>query len=69
MEVSKTRGTPQSSILVGFSIINHLFWGTTYENPQILNKYLAQAATTSDAAEEPAVKAQGLAARTSVILS
>ena len=27
--VSKNRGTPKSSILVGFSIINHPFWGTT----------------------------------------
>ena len=29
-------GTPQSSILIGFSIINHPFWGTTIlGNPQI----------------------------------
>ena len=28
--VSKYRGkTPKSSILIGFSIINHPFWGTT----------------------------------------
>ena len=26
MEVSKNRGTPKSSILMAFSIINHLFW-------------------------------------------
>ena len=26
--VSKKRGTPKSSILIGFSIINHPFWGT-----------------------------------------
>ena len=26
--VSKNRGTPKSSVLVGFSIINHPFWGT-----------------------------------------
>ena len=25
--VSKNRGTPKSSILIGFSIINHPFWG------------------------------------------
>ena len=25
---SKNRGTPKSSILIGFSIINHPFWGT-----------------------------------------
>ena len=29
MEVSYNRGTPKSSILVGFSIINHPFRGTT----------------------------------------
>ena len=29
MDVSKNRGTPKSSILIGFSIINHPFWGPT----------------------------------------
>ena len=28
MDVSKNMGTPKSSILIGFSIINHPFWGT-----------------------------------------
>ena len=28
MGVSKNKGTPKSSILIGFSIINHPFWGT-----------------------------------------
>ena len=28
MGVSKNNGTPKSSILKGFSIINHPFWGT-----------------------------------------
>ena len=28
MDVSKNHGTPKSSILVGFSIKNHPFWGT-----------------------------------------
>ena len=28
MDVSNNRGTPKSSILIGFSIINHPFWGT-----------------------------------------
>ena len=28
MGVSKNRGAPKSSILIGFSIINHPFWGT-----------------------------------------
>ena len=29
MGVSKNRGTPKSSILIGFPLINHPFWGTT----------------------------------------
>ena len=28
MGVSKNRGTPKSSILIRFSIIDHPFWGT-----------------------------------------
>ena len=28
MDVSENSGTPKSSILIGFSIINHSFWGT-----------------------------------------
>ena len=28
MDVSENRDTPKSSILIGFSIINHPFWGT-----------------------------------------
>ncbi len=28
MAVSKNSSTPKSSILIGFSIINHPFWGT-----------------------------------------
>ena len=28
MDVSENRGTPKSSILIGFSIINHPFWST-----------------------------------------
>ena len=28
MDVSKNTGTPKSFILIGFSIINHPFWGT-----------------------------------------
>ena len=28
MGVSENRGTPKSSILIRFSIINHPFWGT-----------------------------------------
>ena len=28
LDVSRNSGTPKSSILIGFSIINHPFWGT-----------------------------------------
>ena len=28
LDVSKNSGTPKSSILIGFSIINHPFWST-----------------------------------------
>ena len=28
LDVSKNSGTPKSSILIGFSVINHPFWGT-----------------------------------------
>ena len=28
LDVSENRGTPNSSILIGFSFINHPFWGT-----------------------------------------
>ena len=36
MEVSWNRGTPKSSILVGFSLISQPFWGTSiYGNPYI----------------------------------
>ena len=38
MDVSKNSGTPKSSILIRFSIINHPFWGTPIfgntQNPQ-----------------------------------
>ena len=37
MGVSKNRGTPKSSILIGFFIINHLFLGTPiFGNTQML---------------------------------
>ena len=37
MGVSKNRGTPKSSILIGFSITNHPFWGTPiFGNTHIL---------------------------------
>ena len=38
MGVSKNRGTPKSSILIGISIINRPFWGTTiFGNTHILS--------------------------------
>ena len=41
MGVSKNGGTPKSSILIGFSIINHPFWGTPiFGNTQIKHQYL-----------------------------
>ena len=38
-ENSGTRGTPKSSILIGFSIINHPFWGIPifFGNTHIMN--------------------------------
>ena len=41
MGVSKNNGTPKSSILIGFSIINHPFWGT----PILGNIHIALAPT------------------------
>ena len=39
MGVSKNNGTPKSSILIGFSIINHPFWGTPiFGNTQIYRR-------------------------------
>ena len=41
MGVSKNRGTPKSSILIGFSIIHHPFWGTPiFGNTHILGEFL-----------------------------
>ncbi len=40
MDVSKNRGTPKSSILIWFFIINHPFWGTPFlETP--IHKYIS----------------------------
>ena len=37
MRVSINGGTPKSSTLIGFSLINHPFWGTPiYGNPHII---------------------------------
>ena len=38
MGVSENSGTPKTSMLIGFSIINHPFWGTTiFGNHVLLN--------------------------------
>ena len=40
MDVSENSGTPKSSILIGFSIINHPFWGTPiFGNIQIDQRF------------------------------
>ena len=39
--VSKNNGIPKSSILIGFSRINHPFWGTTiFGNPHVADGFL-----------------------------
>ena len=45
MDVSKNSGNPKSSILIGFSIINHPFWGTfifgnTHQNEPWKRRFL-----------------------------
>ncbi len=42
MGVSKNRGTPKSSILIGFSIINHPFWGTIIFGNTHINQHDAK---------------------------
>ena len=46
MGVSKNAGTPKSSILIGFSIINHPFWGT----PTFLETPICSSPKTGDPA-------------------
>ena len=47
MGVSKNNDTPKSSILIGFSIINHPFWGTSiFENTHmVVTNVLGQTTT------------------------
>ena len=41
MDISENSGTPKSSILIGFSIINNPFWGTPIVgNTALLYKHL-----------------------------
>ena len=38
MEFSENSGTPKSSILIGYSIVNHPFWGTPiFGNTHMVN--------------------------------
>ena len=42
MGVSLNGGTPKSSILIGFSIIYHPFWGTPiFGNTHIMSLYIS----------------------------
>ncbi len=54
MGVSKNKGTPKSSILIGFSIINHPFWGT----PIFGNTHITLPETNSEFAPENRAKSQ-----------
>ncbi len=40
MGVSKNNGTPKSSILIGFSIINHPFWVPLFLETPIFRNYV-----------------------------
>ena len=41
MDVSENSGTPKSSILIGFSIINRPFWGTPiFGNTHMYIRYI-----------------------------
>ena len=54
MGVAKNRGTPKSSILMGFSLINHPFWGTTiFGNTKISRVLVNLAISTSSRAFGP----------------
>ena len=47
MGVSKNNGTPKSSILIGFSIINHPLWGTPiFGNIHISRYYITMSYTS-----------------------
>ena len=49
MGVSENRGTPKLSILTGFSIINHPFWGTPiFGNTHIVAKIVSLGVLETD---------------------
>ena len=55
MDVSKNSGTPKSSILVGFSIINHPFWGT----PILRNTHIGSLPTNLTVSDPPTSQKTG----------
>ena len=60
MDVSENGGTPQSSILIGFSIINHPFWGTIiFGNIQISKFFLGFERTSPSMAYRPVARQVG----------
>ena len=50
MDVSENNGTPKSSILIGFSIINHPFGGNTpiFGNTQMMEFQIPIVSITAD---------------------
>ena len=51
-DVSKNSGTPKSSILIGFSIVNHPFWGTLiFGNTHTLQVWKVSSKSTSNSFE------------------
>ena len=46
MGVSKNNGTRKSSILIGFSIVNHPFWGTPIFGNTIMNPHSLERLTS-----------------------
>ena len=55
MDVSENSGTPKSSILVGFSIINHPFWGAPILETPIYDPFLLGTYCTFQGFLKPAV--------------
>ena len=55
MGVSKNNGIPKSSIWIGFSIVNHPFWGTPiFGNTQVLFKMTRIGSVASNMQEKNA---------------
>ena len=55
MVVSENSGTPKSSILIGFSTINHPFWGTTiFGNTYVSRENLRYISSKKSTGRSPA---------------